>query len=78
MYEIDPPRARNEKGKLFYKLQEVISKVDIITFHTPLTQTGEDNTFHLCNESLLRQLKPESVVINTSRGEVIDGLALIV
>jgi len=76
VYEIDPPRAKAETDKPFYNLQDVIHKMDIITFHTPLTREGSDKTYHLCDESLLKKMKPSCVVINTSRGEVVDGQAL--
>ncbi len=75
VYEVDPPRARTEE-KHFEKLEDVIRKADVITFHTPLTIDGEDKTYHLCDDQLLKQMKPESIVINSSRGEVIDGAAL--
>ncbi|WP_439181825.1 4-phosphoerythronate dehydrogenase [Carboxylicivirga taeanensis] len=76
VYEVDPPRARLEKDKTFYALEEVIGKVDVVTFHTPLTRDSKDATYHLCNAELLLCMKPDAVVINSSRGEVVDGSAL--
>ncbi len=76
VFEIDPPRAKSETNKTFHRLQDVVDKVDIITFHTPLTREGVDKTFHLCDAVLLKKMKPGCVVINTSRGEVVDGEAL--
>ncbi len=76
VYEIDPPRAEKEKDKRFCTLDEIIDKVDVITFHTPLTREGADKTYHLCNEALLKRTKKEAVIINSSRGEVVDGNAL--
>jgi len=73
VYEIDPPRARVEKDKTFYSLEEVVNKVDIVTFHTPLVQEGEDKTYYLCDEDLLSQMKSDAFVINSSRGEVVNG-----
>ena len=35
------------------------------------------NTFHLVNDDFLSKLKPNCIIINTSRGEVIDTNALI-
>ncbi len=75
VYEVDPPRAKTEGGA-FSKLDDVVGKADIITFHTPLTTVGADKTFHLCNAALLSKMKPGAVVINSSRGEVVDGEAL--
>ncbi|MCU4154775.1 4-phosphoerythronate dehydrogenase PdxB [Carboxylicivirga sp. A043] len=76
VYEVDPPRARVEKNKEFYTLNKIIGKADIITFHTPLTKEGEDKTYHLCDAFLLSKMKKDAIVINSSRGEVVDGNAL--
>ncbi|OGT26526.1 MAG: hypothetical protein A3E54_04030 [Gammaproteobacteria bacterium RIFCSPHIGHO2_12_FULL_41_25] len=45
---------------------------DVITFHVPLTTTGSHPTFHLLNQEMIHRVRAGSVVINTSRGEVID------
>ena len=71
----DPPLARQTGEKRCRPLEELLD-ADIITFHTPLTRTGPDATFHLCNAELLSKLKPGCIVINTSRGAVADGGAL--
>ncbi|MCG8582007.1 MAG: 4-phosphoerythronate dehydrogenase [Bacteroidales bacterium] len=76
VYEVDPPRERSEKEKAFFKLDDVVGKADIITFHTPLTREGSDKTFHLCDKALLEKMKNNTIVINSSRGEVVDGKAL--
>ncbi|MCT4643808.1 MAG: 4-phosphoerythronate dehydrogenase [Carboxylicivirga sp.] len=76
VYEVDPPRAREESDMHFYELDEVVGKADVITFHTPLIRDGEDKTFHLCDSDLLSKMKTNAVVINSSRGEVVDGTAL--
>lgn len=67
----DPPReAREHCG--FLPLGEVARAADLLTFHTPLDAT----TRHLADAALLAQLKPGAVVINSSRGEVVDNRAL--
>lgn len=76
VYEIDPPRARAEREQGFYRLDEVVDKADVITFHTLLTREGEDKTYHLCDADLLLKMKSNAIVINSSRGEVVDGVAL--
>lgn len=68
----DPPREERE-GLGFRSLEEVAREADIITFHTPLDET----TFHLVDEHLLAMMKPETVVINSSRGAVVDNAALL-
>ncbi|MBN1435731.1 MAG: 4-phosphoerythronate dehydrogenase PdxB [Sedimentisphaerales bacterium] len=71
----DPPRARKEPKKHFVSLEEALH-CDIITFHVPLTRGGEDATYHLLNEDRLRTIRPGAVVINSSRGSVVDNAAL--
>ena len=47
-------------------------QADILTFHTPL----DDTTRHMAGAKLFERMKPGSILINTSRGEVVDGQAL--
>ncbi|RJP62008.1 MAG: 4-phosphoerythronate dehydrogenase [Ignavibacteriales bacterium] len=72
----DPPLKRRTNNKNFVDLNEALS-ADIITFHVPLTYEGEDKTFHLLNEKNLQQIKPGAIIINSSRGPVIDNTALL-
>ncbi len=68
----DPPReAREHLG--FLPLEQVAREADLLTFHTPLDAT----TRHMVDERLLRSMRPEAVVLNTSRGEVADTAALL-
>jgi glyoxylate reductase len=53
-------------------LDQMVARMDIITIHTPSTPS----TFHLMNARRLRLMKPDAVIVNTSRGEVIDENAL--
>ena len=50
---------------------------DIISLHTPLTVDGPYPTFHMFNADILDQLKPHSILINSSRGGVVDNQALL-
>lgn len=72
----DPPRQRREGSDDFIPLETLISESDIITLHVPLTSEGEDRTFHLVNSINLHRMKKNSILINTSRGEVADNNAL--
>jgi len=72
----DPPRARKEGSDGFVTLKEIISNSDIISCHVPLTRDGEDVTYHLFDRSLLSSLRNDQILINTSRGEVVDNSAL--
>ncbi len=73
----DPPRAAKESDNAFVTLDEVARQSDIVTFHTPLTQAPTPHpTFHMASAAFFRALRPTAVVINSSRGEVVDGEAL--
>jgi len=72
----DPPLGRKTNDPRFKSLEEALA-CDIVTFHTPLNREGIDKTFHLLNESNLSKIKPNALLINASRGEVIDNRALL-
>ncbi|MCX6150390.1 MAG: 4-phosphoerythronate dehydrogenase [Ignavibacteriales bacterium] len=72
----DPPLERKTKRKDFVGLNDVLNS-DIISLHIPLNLSGVDKTFHLINENNLKLIKPGSVLINTSRGPVVDNSALL-
>ncbi len=72
----DPPRKRREGLKEFIPLDTLLEKSDIVTLHVPLTTEGHDKTHYLINRENLQALKRDCIVINTSRGEVVDNIAL--
>jgi glyoxylate reductase len=53
-------------------LDELLAESDFVTIHVNLT----DDTRHLVNASTLSRMKPSAVLINTSRGPVVDQAAL--
>jgi glyoxylate reductase len=53
-------------------LDQMVSRIDILSINCPHTPA----TFHLMNARRLKLMKPTSVIVNTSRGEVIDENAL--
>ena len=53
-------------------LDQMVSRMDIISINAPHTPS----TFHLMNARRLKLMKPSGVIVNTSRGEVIDENAL--
>lgn len=57
----------------FDKLDELVSRADIVSLHCPLTH----QTKHLFNRNRLACMKESSILINTSRGAVIDEVALV-
>jgi len=73
----DPPRARKEQdSETFVDLTTVARHSNIITFHTPLTTTGIDATYHLCDSHLLQLTRPHALLLNAARGGIVDERAL--
>lgn len=72
----DPPKQRAMGGGYFRPLEEVLAGADIVSLHVPLTTEGEDATFHLVDHEFLSRMKPGGVLINTSRGKVVDEKSL--
>lgn len=71
----DPPRERAEglgRADGYVPLAELASHSDLITFHVPLTREGEFPTLLLGGESFFANLKKGAVVLNSSRGGVVD------
>ena len=56
----------------FESLDQMVSRMDVISVNCPHTPS----TFHLMNARRLKLMKPSAVIVNTSRGEVIDQNAL--
>lgn len=74
----DPPRERaGIDDEQYVSLPRLLEQADAVTFHVPLTRTGEDATFHLLNRSNIGLLKDNAIVINASRGGVIDEEAAL-
>lgn len=72
----DPPRERKEGTGEFVSFDRIVEEADILTLHVPLTMEGIDKTYHLINDGNLSWLKRGCIVINSSRGEVVDNPAL--
>jgi erythronate-4-phosphate dehydrogenase len=71
----DPPLQERAGHGGFVGLDAVL-QADIISLHVPLKKAGRHPTWHLFDASLLRRIKPGTVLINTSRGAVVDNAAL--
>ena len=59
--------------------EDAIRQADFVSVHVPLLREGESKTptYHLFNARTLRMMKPTAFLVNTSRGPVIDELALV-
>ncbi len=65
--------VEQDLGATFWdSLDQMISRVDVVSVNCPHTPA----TFHLMNARRLKLMKPSSVLINTSRGDVVDENAL--
>lgn len=71
----DPPRFRAGDTTCNGTLDEALA-CDIVTLHVPLIKEGIDKTYHLIDESKLKLLKEDAILINASRGLVVDNEAL--
>lgn len=71
----DPPREIRDENFTSATLDEIL-QCDILTFHTPLTRDGEYPTYHWMDEHKLSNHQFE-LILNTSRGGVIDEKALL-
>ena len=60
-------------GARSVSFDELLAESDYISVHTPL----DDGTFHLIDEEALRKMRPNAILINSSRGPVVDEGALI-
>lgn len=73
----DPPLASKTSNHSYLELEEIL-QADIVTLHVPLITDGEFPTSRLVNKGFLHRLKSDVILINSSRGEVIDEEALLV
>ena len=69
----DPPRAEKEGPEAFVSLDQLLSQAQIVTLHVPL----DDTTRGMAGDAFLEKMQPGAILINASRGEVIDEKALL-
>jgi len=72
----DPPRMRAEGAAGFVSLEQVLAEADIITLHVPLSSDRLDRTLRLLDRDRIARMKTGAILLNSSRGEVVDSLAL--
>ena len=66
------PEVEQELGVSYRPLDELLAQSDFITLHVYMT----DTTRHMINEEKLSLMKPNAILVNTSRGGIIDVNAL--
>ena len=71
------PHPNNDRAQeldfTYVSLQDLYAQSDVISLHVPYTQTNK----HLINHEAFKAMKRGVIIINTSRGELIDTSALI-
>lgn len=68
---VDPEIAK-ELGAKSVSMDELLAQSDFISMHVPLTEETE----HMIDAQAFQQMKPSAILINTSRGPVVDPKAL--
>lgn len=66
------PHRRTPEGYETCTYEELLARADVVSFHCALTP----QTHHLLDAAHLALMKPGAVVVNTSRGAVVDTIAL--
>ena len=69
----DPPREKTEGSEGFCSIETIKAEADFITLHVPLFREGELKTYHLVDTQFLKEMKPNAIIMNTCRGEVINN-----
>lgn len=69
-YDKFPDKSLDVK---YVQLEELFQKSDIISLHCPLTE----ETYHLIDSKSINSMKPGVMIVNTSRGALIDAEALL-
>lgn len=72
-YDLSPHQEFAEQFGEYMSLEDLLAQSDIISLHCPLT----DDTHHLIDTTAINLMKPEVMLINTSRGGLIDTKAVI-
>ena len=67
------PQIAEELGATYWEsLDQMLARMDIISVNCPHTPA----TYHLLSARRLKLMKPEAIIVNTARGEIIDETAL--
>lgn len=72
-YDTQQSPALESRGVHYVTRDEIFASCDVVSLHVPLTK----ETHHMVDEDLLAKAKPGLVLLNTSRGGLIDAAALI-
>lgn len=70
---VDSETAKECEATSVDDLVEMVGTVDVLSIHSPLT----DRTRHLVSREVIQAMKPGAILVNASRGPVVDEVALI-
>lgn len=73
----DPPRKTAEGLLNFVDLETVLEQSDVVTLHVPLTTAGRWPTVAMAGKPFFERLRSGAVLMNTSRGGVVNEAALV-
>lgn len=72
-FDLDPDPGLAAAGVRYLALDELYARADVLSMHVPLTPT----TRHMIDGAAIARMKPGVMIVNTSRGALIDSRALI-
>ena len=71
-FPVKPELAAETGAEKRDTIEAVLAESDVVSLHMP----GGKENYHLINADRLKLMKPTSILVNTARGEVVDGVAL--
>ena len=72
-YDKYPSSAMRDEGVEYCSFEDLLKKSDLLSLHCPLT----DETYHLVNRDTISLIKPGCILVNTSRGALVNTEHLI-
>lgn len=73
----DPPRYEEGKKDMeYHDLDYILKNSDAVTLHVPLTKDGNHPTFKLIGKEEIGKMKTGAILVNSSRGGVVDEESL--
>jgi len=72
-YDVKEDKGMLEAGVIYLPLEEVLSKADVLSLHCPLNE----KTRYLIGDSTIKRMKKGAMLINTSRGGLINTISVI-
>ncbi|MCP4754020.1 MAG: 4-phosphoerythronate dehydrogenase [Proteobacteria bacterium] len=73
----DPPLKEKTRKEKYIPIRDLVEHSSIISLHVPLTKDVKHPTYHLIDDRFLKNVTPDTIIVNTSRGEVIDEKSLV-